>query len=123
MKNALKTNVVMAMSDNGYLFIHPESADIDPSTPSFEVVIGTTSRNWSADDLSNVPKVCRCGQCEVDWRPMFVLETGLVLEKALQFVTIINQASIINDADRMWALAFAAGESPLSNLDLGSGYQ
>lgn len=123
MKNALKTNVVIAMSDDGYLFIHPESADIDPSTPSFEVVIGTTSRNWSADDLSIVPKVCRCGQCEADWRPMFVLETGLALEKALQFVTIINAASITNDEDRMWALVFAAGESPLSHLNLGSGYQ
>ena len=123
MKNALKTNVVMAMSDDGYLFIHPESADIDPSTPSFEVVIGAISSNWTPGDLSNAPKVCRCGKCEADWAPMFVLETGLVLEKALQFVTIINAASITYDEDRMWALVFAAGESPLSHLNLGSWYQ
>jgi hypothetical protein len=122
-KNASKTNVVMTMSDDGFLFMHPESADIDPSTPSFEVAIGAANGSWSPTDVSDVPKVCHCGHCAVDWRPMFVLDTGLVLEKALQVVTIINQASITNDAERMWALVFVAGESPLSNLDLGSGYQ
>ena len=107
------------LSDSGYLFMHPESADIDPDTPSFEIVIGEANENWSPGDVSDVPKVCQCGQCAVDWRPLFVLETGLVLDDALQMVSIINTAVITNGESQMWALVFAAGESPLTNLGLG----
>ena len=107
------------LSDSGYLFMHIESADIDPSTPSFEIVIGEASEGWEPSDVSDVPKVCRCGKCAVDWRPLFVLETGLPLDDALQMVSIINTAVITNGKSDMWALVFAAGESPLTNLGLG----
>lgn len=107
------------LSDSGYLFMHPESADIDPDTPSFEIVIGEADEGWSPGDVSDVPKVCQCGQCAADWRPLFVLETGLPLDDALQMVSIINTAVITNGKSDMWALVFAAGESPLTNLGLG----
>ena len=97
--------------------MHSESADIDPSTPSFEIVIGEASEGWN-HDVSDVPKVVDVASA-VDWRPLFVLETGLVLDDALQMVSIINTAVITNGESQMWALVFAAGESPLTNLGLG----
>ena len=118
----MKSAEVVPVSE-GFLFLDPDSANTDPASPSFEVVVGHRINGWIPESISDTPLVCGCGKCTLEWDPMFVLESGLILDDALQLVSTINKPMLKTNSSLMWLLVFVQGESPVSIVNLGGKYR